>query len=571
MSLHMITHAVMLALLATLLKKYLQLMYQMEDLQDSCWKYSSTGNQNFERNIDDRILQSFHSFASCQCSLRRKHQVCHFKNICYEPNEEEFIYFYKENDDDLHFNDKKYVPRLSSPVEFTDHHMPLTYLNESVSSQFKIHWINKTSYIFHRFKSDNIMHVIHDDIIPLHYTMKHFESFKSNIFGKFDVQLLFMDDWLPGEYKILYELFTNSPPLYKKDIQKGTDLICFSNSVVGLMIDTLWYNYGFQHPQGKIKDSIVNGDYIKYSSQFILQNLNLEKKSEAVSDYIVLVSRRENRKILNENDLVNVIILELSMKVFIVGSETHSLTEMISLISNSRGIVGMHGSLLILSMFLKPGSFLLELFPYAVPAYQYTPYQILADLDGMDIIYKSWENMNPNFTVGHPDYPPEHGGIKHLSVEKQEEILKQTIVPKHLCCEDPSWLYHIYQDTFVDVHTLSNIFKEAISERAFYEGNFKHVETPSAVKTFECKMKRDDKCMLHIHWDKPWNVQYVTLTKLHYELLIEDIDTEDSMLYVVDETSLSLSVDCDKSYMVWARCVMNQFSYGSYINTQCQK
>ncbi len=147
MSLHMITHAVMLALLATFLKKYLQLMFQMEDLEYSCVKYSN--NQNFETNIDDRTLQSFHSFSSCQSSLRREHQVCHFKNICYEPNEEEFIYFYKENDDNLHFNDKKYVPRLSSPFDFNDHHMPLTYLNENVSSQFRIHWINKTSYAKH--------------------------------------------------------------------------------------------------------------------------------------------------------------------------------------------------------------------------------------------------------------------------------------------------------------------------------------------------------------------------------------------------------------------------------------
>ena len=42
--------------------------------------------------------------------------------------------------------------------------------------------------------------------------------------------------------------------------------------------------------------------------------------------------------------------------------------------------IGMHGSMLIMAMFLKPGSGLLELFPFGVPAENYTPYKTLAQL-----------------------------------------------------------------------------------------------------------------------------------------------------------------------------------------------
>lgn len=44
--------------------------------------------------------------------------------------------------------------------------------------------------------------------------------------------------------------------------------------------------------------------------------------------------------------------------------------------------IGLHGSLLIMSMFLPTTAVLVELFPYAVPADNYTPYRTLAQLPG---------------------------------------------------------------------------------------------------------------------------------------------------------------------------------------------
>ena len=45
--------------------------------------------------------------------------------------------------------------------------------------------------------------------------------------------------------------------------------------------------------------------------------------------------------------------------------ETHSMTELIAAVSRAKVLIGMHGSLLSLAMFLRPGSLLVELFPFA--------------------------------------------------------------------------------------------------------------------------------------------------------------------------------------------------------------
>jgi protein O-mannose beta-1,4-N-acetylglucosaminyltransferase len=65
----------------------------------------------------------------------------------------------------------------------------------------------------------------------------------------------------------------------------------------------------------------------------------------------------------------------MKVKVMTVSLETHSLSDIIPIIHSSRGVIGMHGSLLSLAGFLKQGSFLVELFPYAVNPEKYTPYR----------------------------------------------------------------------------------------------------------------------------------------------------------------------------------------------------
>jgi hypothetical protein len=53
--------------------------------------------------------------------------------------------------------------------------------------------------------------------------------------------------------------------------------------------------------------------------------------------------------------------------------------------------------------------------------------------------------------VTHPTWPRLLGGLGHLPAAEQARVHAQVPVPPHLCCEDPAWLYRIYQDTDVDV------------------------------------------------------------------------------------------------------------------------
>ena len=54
-------------------------------------------------------------------------------------------------------------------------------------------------------------------------------------------------------------------------------------------------------------------------------------------------------------------------------------------------------------------------------------------------------------TEGFPDRHRLLGGLRELSPAKRKEVIEATLVPSHMCCEDPFWLYKIFQDTRVTV------------------------------------------------------------------------------------------------------------------------
>ena len=149
--------------------------------------------------------------------------------------------------------------------------------------------------------------------------------------------------------------------------------------------------------------------------------------------------------------------------------------------------VGMHGSLLIMAAFLPPGAALLELYPFGVPAENYTPYRTMAGLPGpappllglsramlmqcygvtltpgMNLRYAAWVNTDEARSQSHPDNPPHLGGLAHLTPAERTkvgcwrrglwrrvaylsaQIIDAKTVPPHVCCSDPAWLFRIYQ------------------------------------------------------------------------------------------------------------------------------
>jgi hypothetical protein len=116
-------------------------------------------------------------------------------------------------------------------------------------------------------------------------------------------------------------------------------------------------------------------------------------------------------------------------------SSFNDLHVQVAIISTADVAIGLHGSILVLSLFLPPGAMLIELFPYAVPPENYTPFRTLVTLPGMRAVfvpsqfsglgleYRFWVNKNECDSVAHPERDAEEGGIAHLPEEMQRKVL----------------------------------------------------------------------------------------------------------------------------------------------------
>lgn len=101
--------------------------------------------------------------------------------------------------------------------------------------------------IFKRFKPDNLMHVFHDDLIPLYFTLNELDHF-----GAKDYRVFFVDDHEAGRYWELYRMFRSKNflnayhPLLRSTVKaeglldSDANLICFSTVVVGGAYNTRW-------------------------------------------------------------------------------------------------------------------------------------------------------------------------------------------------------------------------------------------------------------------------------------------------------------------------------------------
>ncbi|KAK3605745.1 hypothetical protein CHS0354_013546 [Potamilus streckersoni] len=527
------------------------------------------------RNIHKPILFESSGWCSKLNESEKTDRFCHFQNLCFLPYEDDFVFFYGPNSvmEQIHFGNPDVID-LSSVKNHNAYKLSLTFLPYQALENFKVHWINRSSLIFDRFKPDNLMHVMHDDIIPLHHTLKlvTMGTRSSNQSDPFDVNIILFDGWDEGDFIQFYKIFTKSEIIFKEDMYIYGGMVCFADLYAGLKKTSTWYQYGFREPQGPIPNHSAAGYHIHSTVKFILQNLNI--KSRDVEEYIVVLQRKDNRLILNKRELTLAVAKKTQLKVKSVSLEEYSLKEVIDIIYHAKVIIGMHGSLLILTMFLKPGSVVIELFPFAVSPNNYTPYKTLVNLPGMHIIYRAWASQKRENSVSHPDWSPELGGIIHLSKEKQEQIVQQTEVPIHLCCNDPSWLYHIYQDTKVEISEILSVLTEALEQSKLNNSYLLKELQPSKIKAIKCKFDAD-LLALHISWQEPWNIKYLQYSaNPSYEILLQESSSTQKITAVVTDKTYIVLKDglmLNMTYFIWVRCVLGAnpgpYSYVAVCNT----
>lgn len=576
---HHISLVILLSVLAILWKKYDDLKRELHHTQEA--KHAEKDGKGDNQDENGKELAMKDVLTSVWCFGAVKDSICRYQNLCYNIHENDFVFF-RTNKDAT--NQNKIEISSSSVTDFNGHDFMVTNLPPEASQNFTIKWVTQKGYIMNRFKSDNLMHVLHDDIFPLYHSLEMLAIKKGNN-SRFNIQLIFIDGWDPGEFNFMYESMSSYSPIYIKNFEVNSDLICFNNVYVGLSRSSTWYQYGFLKPQGPIHHSQVSSFHINSAVNYLFNQFDIEcgNDTEEVqnTEYILLFSRKTNRRILNEGDLMMSLASKLDIKVFTVGLDTHSLREIISLLRRSSGIIGVHGSLLILTAFLPAGSFLLEVFPYAVNPEKYTPYKTLCNIPGMNILYQSWGNTRKDNSVGHPDWSPELGGLKHLEEEDQVYILGQTEVPEHLCCEDPSWLYHIYQDTIIDIPDVVNLLHDLNQKSKEYrvtslENKMISQKSlpPGKTASFICNIRQECKngmTVLELSWKPPWNLIYLHFEKIMYELLIQGSNEKDHVAYMVEEAHIQISknIYCDVDYNVWVRAVLDDNIYGPFSFIQC--
>lgn len=390
-------------------------------------------------------------------------------------------------------------PRLRAPV------------TEKSGKPTSLTIVRGATYLTKRFYPRNIMHVFHDDWLGLFHLRSLWPSLIDNDDGHggnseiFRTALVTFDDypgeqeydetyyWLANYYRLEDLLDTDQEGEEEGEGLISTQYICWQDAVVGNHKELSWYQYGYGRPQGPIGDHRATGFHLREVANFIFRRLTITTWDEDLikgtinrirrnmlaghgmdgpleKPCISILSRRRNRLILNEAELELSLWKAFNLPICWVRLEDEPLPNLIVHLRRSVAAFGMHGAILILTLFLPPGAVLIEGFPWGVPPENYTPYATMARLSGMRLAYRAWTPSQAISCVGHPTRSPAEGGIAHLPQEQQEFILKATTISPHACCDNPHWLYRIFQDTIVDTQAIIGLFREGWDELGAREG-----------------------------------------------------------------------------------------------------
>lgn len=493
-------------------------------------------------------------------------RTCIFKNLYYRGDTGDFVFLHGAGTTlvgDLNGRNDPALTDLSSVSDHGAFFFKFVDLPESAISQFPVVVVHTETLVMSRFNPDNLMHVLHDDLIPIFSTVREVRSCSSSeeIQSCLNNLTLFLTDKRPkGPYWQLYRTLVKNQILRSGDMREWYR---FTRAIVGLRKDSTWYQYGFTVPQGPLyARTKTAGSEVRAFVQFFLNALQVPVTSQTNNRRALIISRTKNRLIMNIDELAHMVQAHTELEPLVIDLESEPLQSVVTVLRETRLLIAMHGSALILLMFMQPGSAVLELFPYGINPDNYTPYKTLANLPAMNIAYAAWQNTDKQNAVFHPEYEPHFGGIHHLPLEAQERILQVEEVPPHLCCENPDWLFHIYQDTAVDtsiVPLLNKLTARHIDEES---NSLQPNMFPGPVVDLKCEICHlfKESKQLTVSWVQPWNIVYVGFKQCWYEVWLQggggvEKHETNSTLFVKNTT--------ESAFYVWVKAVCNEHS-GSF-------
>lgn len=500
-------------------------------------------------------------------------RICKFKNLCFSPTTDRFFALTV----DTNGLKKRWMNvddnRLLDLTTVDDHNIfyfefeedPATALKELESYDMMYSVVTKKTFMFSRFVYNNIMHNIHDDFLG-QYILHKKHSYDQGAIDT-DNYIFFSDKLIENPNDHLFATLSKYPFIYREALKTyQADLpMCFENLVVGNSKDGIWYDYGFyDDPQGPISKKQLSGKYVKEAAIFLKKYYNVQlddnrvcknlinkmihhkgRGKKHVSDhfYVSIFSRMQDRLLLNEMEIMKELEQRFGLMVRIVQLEVLAFNEIIEIMSSTIVSIGLHGSALIYTMFMPSNSVLLELFPYAVPGENYTPYRTLAWLPDIDLNYKMW--INHNATCNYSQVGSRKK-IDNLTPEAFLNIISLKTVPPHLCCGNLPWTVRIYQDTVVNIQEITKVIEDALVEnldvikhpqkRSKYIKNLLDMATHKifAVNHFINKQafagsKTVTMFRLELYWENPWKKlskdpsQYgVWIEEFQEEILVTD-------------------------------------------------
>ncbi|XP_073534154.1 protein O-linked-mannose beta-1,4-N-acetylglucosaminyltransferase 2 [Phyllobates terribilis] len=570
MNISAVFNALLVSVLAAVLWKYVKLWEQFSFIEEELDLTRQSQELSQVRIDYQAALYALVEDGTKMVCTGRMHtdRVCRFESLCYSTEAEEFVFFHSNSSIMLpSLGSRRFQPALLDLSSVDDHNTQYFNFIELPAAALKFMpkpvFVPDVALITNRFNPDNLMHVFHDDLLPIFYTMQQFPDLD------LDSRLFFMEGWVEGSHFELYKLMSNKLPLFKEQLKTLGRLLCFTKSYVGLTKITTWYQYGFVQPQGPKANILVSGNEIRHFAKFILGKLNISTDQSASEDYIVLFSRTMDRLIVNEAELLLALAQEFQMKTITVSLEDHTFTDIVRLISNASMLVCMHGAQLVMSLFLPKGAAVVELFPYGVNPDHYTPYKTLATLPGMELQYVGWQNKEIANTITYPERPWEQGGIIHLDASEQERIKKSKEVPRHLCCRNPEWLFRIYQDTKVDVTSLIQAIRSVVKTKpGTRKQKWANGLYPGKVRESRCQASSSEASVtkLSVTWHIPWNLKYLKVRDVKYEVWIQEQGENTYMPYMLSYQNHTFSENIKPSttYLVWIRCIFNKTLLGPF-------
>lgn len=304
--------------------------------------------------------------------------------------------------------------------------------------------ISTPTILLSRSMTKNLYHNLHDNVLPMlqlvasSKTLRHANNRLVLAFDRGDV----------ADGRELYNALGTVINLraissFNNSQARKAAAVCFQQIFAGTPRKTLWFQPSYKTrlfgPETLFSPSVI-GKNIQVMAQRLKQHFGIDEPAnldlrplylailhktplpaEFPPRFIVIFRRTRYRRLQNESELLHQLNVEFpSVSVLIINEEEHSLVQIVRLISSSIALIGAHGALFGLAIFLPRGAMIFEILPFAVYTDIAGHYKTLASLPYLRLHYRNSMSSEINshteaiFSALIPSY--QDGGLSNKRV-----------------------------------------------------------------------------------------------------------------------------------------------------------